>query len=216
MNTDIAYFIGVLHSDGCIYIFNDKKQNKKYIRLNLQIAARSIPMALKFKKILLSQFNRTVNLRQRPVDGLYAIQTSINRLWPVFQEWYPWKIPVDIQESKELFGSYLGGFIDGDGSIIIKNNKDRRIPQCRIKICTEIPLEDVKRLVEHHFGCKVHFENIKGANATNTCFYISKKNIRSIRECVYPHITLLHKRRRLEKFFGMMSLPGFEPGLIGP
>jgi len=33
INKDIAYFIGVLHSDGYIYIFNDKRRNRNQIRL---------------------------------------------------------------------------------------------------------------------------------------------------------------------------------------
>ncbi len=47
LDENIAYFIGVLHSDGCIYVFNDKKRNRQSMRLNLTVGEKSIPMALK-------------------------------------------------------------------------------------------------------------------------------------------------------------------------
>ena len=114
IDKDVAYFLGVLHSDGCIYFFNNKKENRKQIRLNLTIGKKSIPMALKFQRILSTHFNRTVNLRKVPNKEAYVIQTSINRLWYLFKNWKDQNIPREIKDSYRLFGVYLAGLIDGD------------------------------------------------------------------------------------------------------
>lgn len=208
IDENIAYFIGVLHSDGCIYIFNDKKRNKKQIRLILGIGSKSIPMALKFKKILFDYFGRTVNLRKIPNRDAYAIQTSINSIWHIFENWDNMKIPKQIGKNKVIFSAYLAGLIDGDGNIKIKHNtKDRIIPQCIIRISNNRKLIKIKILIENHLNCKVHFEYKKGTKGVDTCFYISKKNIKFIEDYIYPHIVLPHKMERLEKFFKMKNEP---------
>ena len=97
IDENIAYFLGVLHSDGCIYFFNDKKKNRLIIRLILQVGTKSIPMAIQFKKILLDYFGKKVNLRKIPHKNLYVIQTSINRVWHLFKHWNKYQIPGKIK-----------------------------------------------------------------------------------------------------------------------
>jgi len=197
---NISYFIGVLHSDGCIYLFNDKKRNKIQIRLTLKIGERSIPMALKFQKVLFDYFNRTVNLRKLPNRNAYCIQTSINRDWDIFKDWNKGKIPEDIKINKISFGAYLAGLIDGDGHIKIKKNKDRIIPQCVIRIADNKPLIEVGILIEKYLKCNVHFVYQKENKCVETCFYVSKKNINFVRDYILPHIELTHKIHSLKKF----------------
>ena len=204
IDKDISYFLGVLHSDGCIYFFNDKKRNRKQIRLNLTVGKKSIPMASKFQRILCTHFNRTVNLRKIPNKEAYAIQTSVNRLWYIFKNWTNQNIPQEINDNCVLFGAYLAGLIDGDGFVQIKNNtQDRIIPQCVIKISSSKPLEKVKSLIKDHFGCKPHFEYDKRSNTVSTCFYVSKKNLNSMENYILPHIVMLYKAERLIKFLKM-------------
>lgn len=209
IDENIAYFIGVLHSDGCIYVFNDKKRNRKQIRLSLMVGCKSIPMAIKFQKILLEYFGKTVNLRKIPNKNAYSIQTSINRVWHIFQHWDNYNLPDNIKNSKKLFGAYLAGIIDGDGTVKIKHNKDRVIPQYVVKIASDCPLQEIKFLIGRYLTCSVYFEydhNKKG-NGVNTCFYLSKKNVDSVKHIVYPHIELLHKKERLEKYFRLVNEP---------
>jgi hypothetical protein len=204
IDKDVAYFLGVLHSDGCIYFFNNKKENRKQIRLNLTIGKKSIPMALKFQRILSTHFNRTVNLRKVPNKEAYVIQTSINRLWYLFKNWKDQNIPREIKDSYRLFGVYLAGLIDGDGFVQIKNNtQDRIIPQCVIKIGSDRPLKVVRTLIKNYFGCKPHFEYAKKSNTVETCFYISKKNFDLVETFVLPHIVMPYKAERINKFLKM-------------
>jgi len=207
VDKNIAYFIGVLHSDGCIYFFNDKKRNRTQIRLILQIGTKSIPMALKFQKILFDSFNRTVNLRKLPGRDAYKIQTSINKLWDIFQKWNT-SIPEEITTNACLFGAYMAGLIDGDGYVQIKNNiKDRRVPQCVIKISSNEPLVQVRNLIRTHVGCEVYFEPDKRSKCIDTCFYISKKSIDFAREHILPNLAMPYKIQAVKKFILMKTEP---------
>ena len=204
IDKNIAYFIGVLHSDGCIYFFNNKKRNQKNIRLILGVGKKSIPMALKFKKILALYFNREINLRKIPKKDSYVICTSINRIWHIFKEWHKGNIPGNIKDDYLLFGAYLAGLIDGDGHIKIKHNtKDRIIPQCVVRITSDHPLKDVKQLIEKHIGCKSHFVYDRRSKAVETCFYISKKSIDFTKKHIYPHLVMPYKKEKLNEFFEM-------------
>ena len=208
IDTNIAYFIGVLHSDGYIYTFNDRKRKRKQIRLGLQIGRKSIPMAMKFKKILFDYFGKTVNIRLKPNTNLLCIQTSVNRIWNILQNWGRGKLPVEIKANKILFGAYLAGLIDGDEYIQIKNNtKDRVIPQCVIRIASDCPLADIKDLIKEYIKCSVHFEFHKTNKGVNTTFYISKKSIEFIESYIYPHLVMPYKLTTLERFFNMKSGP---------
>lgn len=204
INEDLAYFIGVLHSDGCIYNFYNKKRDRLQIRLILSIASISIPMALKFKEILFNHFNRTVNLRKRPNKNLYVIQTSINKDWHIFEKWAKQKIPSEIKSNPLLFSAYLAGIIDGDGHIQIKHNiQDRVIPQCVIKITSGYPLIDIKVLLKQYFNCDTHFTYEKRSKAVYTCFYVSNKNILLVERYILPHLIISHKINILNTFLKM-------------
>ncbi len=203
IDDNLSYLIGVLHSDGYIYCFNDRKKNKKYLRLRLAVAESSLRMAVKFQRILLNSLGKNVNIRKDRKRNLYTLETSVNRLGKTFQRWKE-KIPEEIKQDITLFGAYLGGLIDGDGHIKIKNNiKDRIVPQCVIIIASSSPLEDVKRLVEKFFGCKVHFEYDHQSRGVSTCFYVSNKNISLIESYVFGNLSLKHKIETLFKFFEM-------------
>ena len=208
IDSSIAYFIGVLQSDGYMYTFHDKKRNRDQIRLGLEIGIKSIPMALKFQKIFFDYFGRSVNLKKISTKTTFRIQTSVNKIWFLVKDWEREKIPDEIKNDRMLFGAYLAGWIDGDGHIKIKNNtKDRIIPQCVIRIASSHPLDGIGNLVKKYIECEVHFEFKKESRGVNTCFYISKKSIKFVEECIYPHLVMPHKIDRLNQFFNMKNEP---------
>lgn len=201
VDENLAYFIGVLQSDGCLYLFFDKKKNWKSIRLSLYVAQKSLPMSRKFKNMFREKFGRDVNIRKVPNKNLYAIQTSINSLYHIFSEWNEYKIPFEIKQDRKLFGAYLAGLIDGDGHIKIKKHQnDRALPQGLIKIASDRPLGILRALIRSHAGCSVHFDYDRNSNGVCTCFYITKKSIPFIMRCVYPHLAMQYKMEALKEF----------------
>ena len=212
INEDVAYLMGVLQSDGCIYNFYDKKRKKMYTRLILTVAPKSLPMAIRFQKILSQYFGITVNLRNIPNTHYYRIQASINRLKDNFANLKNEHLLEPVRCNISLFGAYLAGLIDGDGHIKIKNNHDRIFPQCVVRISEDHPMYTVNYLLKKFFDCNSHFEKDANSRCIDTCFYISEKNIHLFYKYVYPHITLKHKIERLNTFWKIkMGARGFEP-----
>ena len=68
-------------------------------------------------------------------------------------------------------------------------------------------LEEIKKLIEYYFNCKVHFEYYKDKKAVDTCFYVSNRNLKLITKYIYPHILLPYKKLRLKKFINMKNEP---------
>jgi hypothetical protein len=216
MNKNIAYFIGVLHSDGYVYIFHDKKKNRDRHRFRLHVAKASYPMVKKIQTIFQEEFNKNIkilNLKDKiSGDKMPYFSTEFNNLLPLFNKLDINKntVPEWITSNQKLFCAYLAGVIDGDGDVCIKRPK---YPQCRIKITSGYRLEYLEKLIERHLNCGCWIEPIvpsgkglpklksKPKIAYRHCFYISPKNILIFKQFVYPHIQILHKRKTLEKFF---------------
>ena len=216
IDESIAYFIGVLHSDGCIYRFKDKKKNRVAIRLYLGIGKKSLPMAREFQKVLANSFGKNINIRYAASKNSFIMQTSINRMYSIFQQWENEKIPLVIRNNFRLFGSYLAGVIDGDGYVKYKKHKDGRI-QCQIKISSAKPLKTLRRLIIHHLKCACHFEkdiNKRGISY-NTCFYISKKNHVFLRNFIVPYLTMPYKKNRIIEYILKTGLERFELSSTG-
>ena len=166
-------------------------------------------MVQKFKVIFLDYFNRDIKIRKKPRKNTYVLETSINNIWYILKKWDKGKIPQEIKGNSTLFGAYLAGLIDGDGHVKIKHNtKDRIIPQCVIRISSDHPLREVRNLIMQHIGCEAHFVYDGRNRGVDTCFYISKKSINFVKDCIYPHIILKHKTDKLIKFFKMKE---YEP-----
>lgn len=198
IDQEIAYFIGVLHSDAHIYNFFNKKENNMRNRLLLQIAPKSLPMATKFKQVLHTKFGRKVNIRKLPNKQAYKIQASINLIYPILKYWEKYNLPLEIKRDNKLFGAYLAGLIDGDGYVKYKKIKGK-IFACQIKIASKEPLEEIASLIKTHLNCKVHYEKDKNKRGTghNTCFLISSKNYQYLLENVEPHLTIPYKKERI-------------------
>lgn len=219
ISEDIAYLIGVLQSDGCIYEFYDKKRQRKQIRLSLEVGKNSLPMSEKFKHILEKTLDIHVNIRKSPsAKNAYIIQTSINRKAELFREWKKEELNNSINSRIELFGAYLAGLIDGDGHVQIKHNKDRKTPQMRIEIAEDRPMKVLQYLLHKFFKCKTHFTKCRTSNCIETCFYVSKKNIKSLELYVYRHLTIKHKKERFRQFLEMKkrALEDLNPWSSGP
>lgn len=212
IDKELAYFIGVLHSDGCIYRFEDKERKRVSMRLNLTIASKSLPMAYEFQRILSSKFSRVVNVRKVPNKNSYVIQTSINRLYPTLKNWINYALPQEIKSNVTLFGAYLGGLIDGDGHVKLKNNKDRKLKQVLVSITGPVKILNVKECIERFTNSKVNFSKVKGANCFETYFYVTYKNSEFLFKRVMPHIQMSYKNERLRSHINKinMSPQGFE------
>lgn len=221
LNCEISYFIGVLHSDGCIYNFYDKKDKFIRHRFSIGVEEKSLPMVEKVQKIMKEQFKRNVKILSRGKNeygnNCFYLQTGINRLLPRFSllEINKNFLPKTIMHNKKLFCAYLAGLIDGDGTICIKRPK---YPQCNIRIASEKNSKYLKILIEKFLNCKcwinkVIVDSLMGkplrkvhGSCFNYNFYLSSKNLKDFKDNVYPFIQIKHKKNIIEKFFRMKEL----------
>ena len=203
VNTKIAYLLGALHSDGCVYQFYDKREERIRYRLLFKgMSERSLPLLKECQLILDKELNRKLNIR-KDKKGYFNMETCINNLpWLIT---YNYDIPSEVRKNGALFGAYLAGVIDGDGHIQIKNNKDRKIPQCVIKIASAEPLKELKILIEKHLNSSTNFEFVKNERGQGykTYFYVSYKNIKFLEDLILPHIKLSYKNIKLQRFLGL-------------
>ncbi|GEM_PF-4410326 len=213
LNTAIAYLVGVIHSDGYLYYFNDKKAKRKRFRLRCQVGEKSLGMLQCVQKIMEKEFDRKNKINFDYINEfgtkIYSIQIEINRLKKVFHKLGIRKqiIPKKIMENKKLFCAYLGGVIDGDGNIEIKRPS---YPQCEVRITFEKKPLLLKRLIKKHLHC--------GANITTKIidytphgkrkptpyydcrFYISPQNEKEFRKFVLPFVRVKHKQEKIIRF----------------
>jgi hypothetical protein len=215
-NKDVAYLVGSFQSDGYFYKFIDKKRNKTENRFGICGGKKSLKMLKRFNYILAKFFLKNIQIQKVKGKNYFYVRTSINRIINYFYklEILPKKFesPSWIFNNDELFGSYLAGIIDGDGSVCIKRKK---YPQCRIRICDGKPPEKLKRQIISKLKCtaRIYFvRNISFMNGREIYgkgyyleFYVSSKNLEFIKKYVYPEIQIEYKKEKLKRIINIKS-----------
>lgn len=119
-----AYYLGLIASDGCVYITKDYRQNILSISL------------LKEDGYILDFLYNELNLDKHPIiiDNKYAqLQVSSNKIIKDLSRYgiIPNKTHnLNIKNiPKEYYNAFLLGFFDGDGSINFNKNKPN-LPSC--------------------------------------------------------------------------------------
>ena len=217
---DLAYFVGVLHTDGCIctYRFRDNIRHR-YI---LSVGKKSMPMLKKTRDIFHEEFGRTLKIRKqlhKNENPTFLIEVGIANLRDIFAKWEidkrrlaPW-----IKNSQRFFCAYLAGVIDGDGDITIKRPQ---YPQCQVRITAGEDLLELMGLIRQHLKCACNLQRaicftyslprakVKFGVAHRHCFYLSPKNMKVFRKLVLPHIQIKHKREKLLDFYKSQETRG--------
>ncbi len=211
---DVAYWLGVLHSDGKRICYRIKRCGRVYTRWEIALAVKqkSLPMIINFVRIFHLKFGRQIKIH-RLSDGKYKAGTSVKSLLSTLKgleiSFDGTCIPSWISEDRESFGAYLAGLVDGDGDIRVKGYR-RRTPQCCIRISDGRANYELKKAVEQNFGCDVSIYKrskshvyegrvIRGSWFSLE-FVVSKKNLAAVVNCLLPWIAIPHKRLKLEQY----------------
>ncbi len=212
MNENIAYFIGVLNSDGYSEII--KLKDKIRHRIRVHVGEKSLPMIERLKEIFEIEFKRNVKiyslgLNEYDTEEFY-IELSFKKLLPLFEQFGIKKgtVPSEVVITPRFLGSYMAGLIDGDGTTCIKRRDS--YPQCVVRIIDGKKSEELEKLIEKLLKCECWIEPIKrGPTHFPTkneivgyrhCFYVSGKNKNIFKKLVLPHIQIKHKKDILTKF----------------
>lgn len=210
---DLAYWTGVVQSDGYFWEYNYREKN--FIELRFSISKRSLPMLKKFKEISKKCLNRNSRIYEssRPNERLFHI--GIKSLLPEFKKLNiilssnEFIAPKWAINKQQYFGAYLAGLIDGDGSIVVKRPD---YPQCAITIYSGLWQNQLEKTIRKILNCstyqvkthkKFYSKSLKRhieGTSYSLVFYVSSKTVRFISQFVLPYIQLNHKRKILQNF----------------
>ncbi len=218
--TDLAYWVGVVQSDGSL------KHYKNSIQISLAVSCKSLPMLHKFRELSLSCFNKHSNIWKERSRDLFDYHYHVKSLMQLFKYLDikfgdPPKPPEWCLAKPSLFGAYLAGVIDGDGCIWLTKPKDYNGLVCRAKItCGSRPVI-LERAIESFLNCKTRIIKVKtdgligkqkiSGVGYNLEFLISSKNYEFVKDYLLPYITIHHKYQRLKTYLeyriGRNSIP---------
>ena len=122
VSKDLAYWVGVIQTDGCFKKREYKKKKCVNFLISIQISLESLPMLQKVREISRKLFSRNAKIwRLRGRDRLdYSI--GVTELIPIFEKmdikFSDPPTPPNWVKTPDLFGPYLAGVIDGDGQSI--------------------------------------------------------------------------------------------------
>lgn len=208
---ELAYWVGVAQSDGCLKFYRNKHTGRTDVRVSLHVAKKSVPMSLKFQKISSDVLNRR-SMIWKGRGHLYYFHIGVGKILDEltgldinFGD--PPKPPIWCLQRLDYFGAYIAGVIDGDGMIKIIGH---RYPQCKIKITSGTEQCELAARIRKILGCWVGIYERRHISAIGERsidgrwyeleFYVSKKNMDAFAKFVLPHIELKHKRDKLENY----------------
>ena len=208
---ELAYWVGVVQSDGCLY------GNRIY----LGVKSRSFPMLEKFAEIskIIFRTNNQIRQRSKSEPGVRCFRFTVSKFISQLKNLDikfgdPPKPPLWVTKKSEFFGAYLAGIIDGDGSIRIKRKK---YPQCMVKITSGKRQDKLATSIKNFLNCAVSITSYKKDKILDGRiikgkwyeleFLVSSKNCRFVKLYILPHLTIIHKKEILEEYilerFGM-------------
>ena len=212
-SSELAYLVGVMQGDGCLYSYKDRTR-KDSTRTILMLGAKDIEMVQKARDIFVALFKREVKICKKST-GIFDFHTSVKTLLTQFEELDiefkdPPKPPFWVKHDIKLFGPYLAGLIDADGSISIKRPK---YPQCRVRIISGHSQSELEKSIERILGCHASIYKSttyvkvwdKWTSAFDLDFVLSPKIIPTFSEYILPYIQIPRKRDKVIKYLTQTS-----------
>lgn len=211
-STDLAYWLGVMHSDGNFNRFISDNFVRYKIQLN--VSKKSMPMMIKFKEISERLFQRKSKIF-RIKNGFYKLYNFHIGVTEILNQMKELNVGLNnpptppnwITINKKFFGAYLAGLLDGDGTVRVKRKK---YPQFGIRICGDKKQKFLGNLVSRHLKCNTWFElqhshaflNGRKINGKGYAleFHLSSKNYKFIENFVIPHMSLTYKINKMKEF----------------
>ncbi len=211
-SVELAYWTGVVQSDGSFQKYFNKRKKKISVNVYLTVSKKSLLMLKKFQKISKTVFSRKSKIFKLHKRNSYELHIGVKNFLKDFEKLNiifgdPPFPPKWTLKNKKFFGAYLAGLIDGDGDVRIKRKK---YPVCVIRITSGSLQAKLAKAIIHALRCavsvtpkyrEVKFKNylIKG-HFSQLEFLISKKNSVFIKNYILPQIQIKHKSNLLRGF----------------
>ncbi len=211
-SSDLAYWVGVVQTDGSLKKVFLKRTNRQIILVALTVGSLSVPMLQQFAEISQKIFGMKGSTWVNRKRGCVEYKFGAKSLIPVFQRLGidftdPPKPPSWITNDQEYFGAYLAGVIDGDGDVTIRRPQ---YPQCAVRVTSGSPQNELRGILKEKLGigvslrCQVQQSVIERRFIVGTSykleFYISPKNALFFRNYVVPYMTIHHKKIKIKDY----------------
>jgi len=214
-STELAYWIGVVQSDGIFKIYPVKGRKHPRYEISINVSEKSLPMLFKFQEICKNVFNRNVKIFKIRKRNAWTLNIRVKSLLDTFHKLdikfnKSFNSPTWCLGSPELFGSYLAGVIDGDGSVtltkrseylyclirIYSGNEEKELVN-HIKKILNCGVSVQKRTKKNYFAKENRFIN---GTWYELHFLVSSKNYEFLKIFVLPHITINYKKGKIQSF----------------
>ncbi len=214
-SVDLAYWIGVVQTDGYFKKYFPKNRVKPVYSMVLHVGHCSMPMLVKFREISKRIFIIKGSTYRFNRDNSIAFKFGINKFITLFEELNidfsdPPKPPKWIVNDSSFFGAYLAGVIDGDGDVRIRRP---RYPQCVIRINSGSFAEDLLSSIKSKLNINASIskkfnENIYQGRKISGYGYrlefcVSSKNFEFFEQYVLDNIALTYKKDKIQNFLNL-------------
>lgn len=211
-STNLAYWVGVVQSDGYFKKQYNKKRGIYRYYISLTVGKCSAEMLQKFRelsRLLWSIKGSTWEDKKRNSINYHFGCKNLIHLFKYlcidFSD--PPEPPQWILDKNELFGAYLAGILDGDGNV---NTKRPKYPQCMIRIYSskeQLTLMEAIKKILNCCACQYFEYNesyigdrlIKG-KASVLQFYVSSKNSKFFTDYIVSHMAISKKRDVIKNY----------------
>lgn len=207
---ELGYWTGVVQTDGSLKHYFEKKRRVEQVRISFTVSKSSIPMVEKFLTISTQIFNRHGKLNKEKNREVWYTNLQVKKLLPIFEVLNikfgdPPRPPEWVQNNESLFGSYLSGVVDGDGSI----NWTDKGARLRVKIISGNRQTELQELL-NRFGIRSWiFERNKTTfilerkivgKTFELEFEITQRKLEFYNKYVVPYLQVIHKKQKVVQF----------------
>ncbi len=212
---ELAYWTGVVQSDGSFKSHLARTTLEKQFHISLNVSEQSLPMQSKFIEFSAKLFNRHAKSYKENNRNSYDCKISVKRLLGVFEDLDirfgdPPKPPRWCETNPALFGGYLAGLLDGDGSVWLAKKKNKQRSDCHMKISSGQLQIDLIRVMSKFMKCAFRLIPVESLSELDGRiirgsgwdfeFLVSGKNYKFFEEFVLPYIAIPYKRERLKRY----------------
>jgi hypothetical protein len=206
---DFFWWLGALHADGYVYT-----RKNRFQELRLRVSACSLPMLLKWKRILDELTGKEHKiLVEQMYDSRYdrhfeqyliregSVKT-LEKLALLFTSFGvqlgKLAVPTSALENSVLGGGYLAGLIDGDGCVQIRRSSDGKRTERLIKIASNDKrhLKEVQTLLASMSLPDGYISTYP--NHVDLWVFVSSATAVKLNRLVVPHLAIGRKAERLK------------------
>jgi hypothetical protein len=216
---ELAYWVGIVQTDGCIVKYVPKNRKTERIEISMEVSKKSLPMLRKFKEICQTYLKRKCKI-WKVRRGQFATHVCVKGLQDVLESLgvnvKGIKPPKWVVRNMKFFGAYLAGIIDGDGNVRVKRKK---YPQCAIRVYSKENPSILAEFIRKFLRCAVRITFHTGTRKLNGKiivgkwyeleFLVSSKNYIFMSKYVIPFLQIKYKRDKLTRYINQRLKVGF-------